>query len=168
MRNNKVVLSLVVASIAAMASVPELLKQEKSSEASESNKNVIDLKIKSEANTDEQKLLAENVKSQMETIWTKKTPATKVGESVDILVNNYGKDDKNIKNKIYEDLKLAQYYGSANNQDSTNIGAQGGWAAGNSHATNNGASQVIACHAACHSACHSACHGSRGWRKTSI
>ena len=168
MRNNKVVLSLVVASIAAMASVPELLKQEKSSEASESNKNVIDLKIKSETNTDEQKLLAENVKSQMETIWTKKTPATKVGESVDILVNNYGKDDKNIKNKIYEDLKLAQYYGSGNNQDSTNIGAQGGWATGNGHAANNNASQVIACHAACHSACHSACHGSRGWRKTSI
>lgn len=165
MRNNKVVLSLVVASIAAMASVPELLKQEKSDD---SNKGVIDLKVKTEAKTDEQQVLADNVKSQMETIWTKKTPATKVGESVDILVNNYGKDDKNIKNKIYEDLKLAQFYGSSNNQDSTNIGVNGdAWSSGNGHAANNGASQYVACHAACHGACHSACHGARGWRKAS-
>lgn len=60
----------------------------------------------------------------MDTIWSKKTPATKVGESVDVLVDNYGSGDKNIKNKIYEDLKLAQH-----NRDSTNI-TPCGWGSG--------------------------------------
>lgn len=164
MRNNKVVLSLVVASIAAMASVPELLKQVKSDD---SGKDVIDLKGKTDIKTDEQKQLSADVKSQMETIWTKKTPATKVGESVDVLVTNYGTDDKNIKNKIYEDLKLAQYVGSTNNKDSTSLGATGGWANATAHTTTQGAPTYVACHAACHGACHSACHGSRGWRKAS-
>ena len=160
MRNNKVVLSLVVASIAAMASVPELLKQEKSDN---SKKDVIDLKGTSEAKTEEQKQLSADVKGQMDTIWSKKTPATKVGESVDVLVDNYGSGDKNIKNKIYEDLKLAQH-----NRDSTNITPPGGWGSGSGvpHGQYNSAPTLVFCHAACHGACHSACHGSRGWRKT--
>lgn len=158
MRNNKVVLSLVVASIAAMASVPELLKQEKSDD---SKKDVIDLK-KTENKTEEQQQLSSDVKTQMDTMWSKKTPATKVGESVDVLVNNYGSGDKNIKNKIYEDLKLAQY-----NKDSTNIAPAGGWSnTAVPHGAYNYAPTYFACHGACHGACHSACHGSRGWRKT--
>lgn len=163
MRNNKVVLSLVVASIAAMASVPELLKQIKSDD---SKKDVIDLKDKTEVKTDEQKQLSVDVKSQMETIWTKKTPATKIGESVGILVSNYGKDDKDIKSKIYEDLKLAQHVAGPANRDSTNIAAVGGWANVTAHSSSTAAAQVIACHGACHTACHGACHGARGWRKT--
>lgn len=160
MRNNKVVLSLVVASIAAMASVPELLKQEKSDD---SKKDVIDLK-KTEAKTEEQKQLSDDVKNQMDTMWSKKTPATKVGESVDVLVDNYGSGDKNIKSKIYDDLKLAQVL----NKDSTNISPAGGWSNTNvPHGATNYAPTYVACHAACHGACHSACHGSRGWRKTS-
>lgn len=164
MRNNKVVLSLVVVSIAAMASVPELLKQSKSDE---SQKDVIDLKIKTEGKikvtTEEQQQLAADVENQMKSIWTKKTPATKVGESVDILISNYGTGDKNIKNKIYDDLKLAQ-----SNNDSTNIVPQGGYPAPNNHPVYNNATPYIACHAACHGACHSACHGSRGWRQTTV
>lgn len=166
MRNNKVVLSLVVASIAAMASVPELLKQEKSDN---SKKDVIDLKGSNEARTEEQQQLSADVKGQMDTIWSKKTPATKVGESVDVLVDNYGTGDKNIKEKIYEDLKLAQYTGAPRptNQDSTNIGAPGGWGsgAGVPHGQSSG-TYWYSCHGACHGACHSACHGARGWRKT--
>lgn len=165
MRNNKVVLSLVVASIAAMASVPELLKQEKSDD---SKKDVIDLK-KTEAKTEEQKQLSADVKSQMDTMWSKKTPATKVGESVDVLVDNYGSGDKNIKSKIYDDLKLAQYVPPPRptNLDSSNIAPAGGWSNSNvPHGVANYATTYVACHAACHGACHSACHGSRGWRKT--
>lgn len=159
MRNNKVVLSLVVASIAAMASVPELLKQEKSDD---SKKDVIDLK-KTEVKTEEQKQLSVDVKNQMDTMWSKKTPATKVGESVDVLVDNYGSGDKNIKSKIYDDLKLAQSL----NKDSTNVSPAGGWSNTNvPHGQTNYAPTYVACHAACHGACHSACHGSRGWRKT--
>lgn len=157
MKNNKVVLSLVVASIAAMTSVPELLKQEKSDD---SKKDVIDLK-KTEIKTEEQKQLSADIQNQMDTMWSKKTPATKVGESVDVLVDNYGSGDKNIKSKIYDDLKLSQY-----NKDSTYISPAGGWSNSNMpHAVTNNAPTYITCHAACHGACHSACHGSRGWRK---
>lgn len=156
MRNNKVVLSLVVASIAAMASVPELLKQEKSED---SKKDVIDIK-KTAVKTEEQQQLSSDVQNQMNSMWSKKTPATRIGESVDVLVDNYGSGDKNIKNKIYDDLKLSQY-----NKDSTNLSVPGNWFTATPHGTTTAAPQYTACHGACHGACHSACHGSRGWRK---
>lgn len=157
MRNNKVVLSLVVASIAAMASVPELLKQDKSED---SKKDVIDIK-KTAVKTEEQQQLSSEVQTQMDSMWSKKTPATRIGESVDVLVDNYGSGDKNIKNKIYDDLKLSQNH----NQDSTNLPVTGGWAQATPHGASTPAPQYTACHGACHGACHSACHGSRGWRK---
>ena len=95
----------------------------------------------------------------MTAIWTKKTPATKIGETVDVLVNNYGEKDQSIKEKIYKELKLA-----ANDQDSTSL-APGTYTNPLTHAQTTGAVMHMSCHAACHSACHSACHGSRGWRK---
>lgn len=161
MRNNKVVLSLVVASIAAMASVPDLLRKEKSDD---SKNDVINLKVTSNVTTGEQIQLQTDIKNQMETIWSKKTPATKVGESVDVLVENYGSGDINIKSKIYEELKLGLYTGSSNDKDSTSISPGG--VGGGSGATTHNAVPIMSCHAACHSACHSACHGSRGWRET--
>ena len=156
MKNNKVILSLVVATIAAMATVPELLKKDKSDD---SKKDVIDLSI-GKARTDEQKQIAADVKGQVDTILSKKTPATKVGESVDILVSNYGTKDQNIKHKIYDDLKLTQ----AMNQDSTSV-VPGTYTATRANTVNTSAPTVVSCHGACHSNCHSACHGSRGWRK---
>lgn len=157
MRNNKVVLSLVVASIAAMSSVPELLKQEKSED---SKKDVIDIK-KSAIKTEEQQQLSADVQSQMDSMWSKKTPATRIGESVDVLVDNYGSGDKNIKTKIYDDLKLSQY-----SKDSTSITPTNDpYSITTPHGFPTHAPQYVACHGACHGACHSACHGSRGWRK---
>lgn len=157
MRNNKVVLSLVVASIAAMSSVPELLKQEKSED---SKKDVIDIK-KSAIKTEDQQQLSADVQSQMDSMWSKKTPATRIGESVDVLVDNYGSGDKNIKTKIYDDLKLSQY-----SNDSTSITPTNErYSITTSHGELTKAPQYVACHGACHGACHSACHGSRGWRK---
>lgn len=168
MRNNKVILSLVVASIAAMASVPELLKQDKSDKKSDDSKDVINLKA-NENKSEEQKQLSSEVKTQMDSMWSKKTPATKIGESVTVLVDNYGSDDKNIKNKIYDDLKLSQYVGSTTNKDSTQmLGAPGSSGIGGTTTTNQTSSgHIVACHAACHGVCHGACHGSRGWRKDS-
>ena len=166
MRNNKVILSLVVASIAAMASVPELLKQDKSDKKSDDSKDVINLKT-NENKSEEQKQLSSEVKTQMDSMWSKKTPATKVGESVTVLVDNYGSNDKNIKNKIYDDLKLSQYTPSATNKDSTQLspGAAGMGSTSSTSTTSSGS--IVACHVACHGVCHGACHGARGWRKES-
>lgn len=166
MRNNKVILSLVVASIAAMASVPELLKENKSSDGKSGDSDVINLKS-NENKTEDQKQLSSEVKSQMDSMWSKKTPATKIGESVTVLVDNYGSDDKNIKNKIYDDLKLSQYTPSATNKDSTQLspGAVGMGSASSTSITSSGS--IVACHVACHGVCHGACHGARGWRKES-
>ncbi len=166
MKNNKVILSLVVASIAAMASVPELLKQDKSDKKSDDSKDVINLKA-NENKTEDQKQLSDEVKVQMDSMWSKKTPATKVGESVNILVDNYGSNEKNIKNKIYDDLKLSQYVGSANNKDSTNLTPAGAQGTATTNSANYNAPTIVSCHAACHGVCHGACHGSRGWRKES-
>lgn len=156
-KNTKVLVSLVVASIAAMASVPDLLKDN-----SESKKLV---NLKNSNKNEDQLKIAENVKEQMNTVMNKKTPILKMGESVDILVSNYGDNDKNIKEKIYNELNLGVTYTPyTNNQDSTNIGPGGGMTgtqATNSSATKTGA---MSCHSACHGNCHSACHGSRGWR----
>ena len=166
MRNNKVILSLVVASIAAMASVPELLKQDKSDKKSDDSKDVINLKT-NENKSEEQKQLSSEVKTQMDSMWSKKTPATKVGESVTVLVDNYGSNDKNIKNKIYEDLKLSQYVSSGNNKDSTNLAPAGAQGTVSTNNTTYTAPKIVSCHATCHGVCHGACHGSRGWRKDS-
>ena len=150
MRNNKVILSLVVASIAAMASVPELLKENKSSDDKSGDSDVINLKS-NENKTEDQKQLSSEVKSQMDSMWSKKAPATKVGESVTVLVDNYGSDDKNIKNKIYDDLKLSQYMPSAvpTNQDSTKLTPGGaGMGAVTPGATSSPGGNIVACHAA--------------------
>lgn len=167
MRNNKVILSLVVASIAAMASVPELLKEDKSSDKKSGDENDV-IKLKNNENkTEDQKQLSDEVKVQMDSMWSKKTPATKVGESVNILVDNYGSNEKNIKNKIYDDLKLSQYVGSANNKDSTNLTPAGAQGTATANSANYTAPTIVACHGACHGVCHGVCHGSRGWRKDS-
>jgi hypothetical protein len=160
MKNNKVLMSLVAASIAAMAAAPELLKSDApKTEDQNSEHKIIDLAAKAPKQlTDEQAALSEDAKNQVGAMLNKKAPVMKVSESVSVLVDNYGSNDESVKEKIYRDLKLTQV---TPNQDSTtapttifNPGATG---------MMTGPSTVL-CHSACHGACHAACHGSRGWR----
>jgi hypothetical protein len=158
MKNSKVILSLVGAAIAAMAAAPELMKKEVKENGTD-NKNIIDLAKNSNQKSEEHAELSADVKNQMESILVKKTPIMKVSESVNVLVENYGSNDKSVKEKIYKDLKLAQ------NQDSTNIGSTTPGTTTTSTYNSNSAATLTSCHGACHSACHGACHGARGWRQ---
>lgn len=156
MKNNKVLMSLVAASIAAMAAAPELLKSDtaKNESDKEDTKKIIDLA----SNTNpEHAEMVKDVENQVGAILNKKAPVMKVSESVSILVDNYGSNDISVKEKIYKDLKLAQY----NNDSATPMAGSTVGTQTNTYGTN---SPVVVCHSACHGACHSACHGSRGWR----
>lgn len=158
MKNNKILMSLVAASIAAMAAAPELLKTDSDQEknTADDNKKIID--INKQANlTPEQEELSKDAQTQVSALLSKKAPVMKVSESVSILVDNYGSNNESTKEKIYKDLQLAQ----VGHQDSTSVGTMG--ASGTRSPTPPGGPAVV-CHSACHGACHAACHGSRGWR----
>lgn len=155
-------MSLVAASIAAMAAAPELMKTDSSQENegqdnSAENKKLID--IDKQANlTAEQEQLSKDAEDQVSALLSKKAPIMRVSESISVLVDNYGSNNESTKEKIYKDLQLTQ----ARNQDSTS-GA--GLSGASSVRTNlSPAPHATVCHSACHGACHSACHGSRGWR----
>lgn len=162
MKNNKILMSLVAASIAAMAAAPELMKTDSSQENegqdnNAENKKLID--VDKQANlTPEQEELSKEAENQVSALLSKKAPIMRVSESISVLVDNYGSNNESTKEKIYKDLQLTQ----ARNQDSTSgTGVSG---ASNSRPAGGPSPHTTVCHSACHGACHSACHGSRGWR----
>ena len=150
--NNKVLMSLVAASIAAMAAAPELVKAETLSNDNQDSKL---LKL-SESKTDNEALRAD-IQNQVDALLNKKTPIKRVSESISILVDNYGDVNGSIKDSIYKELNLAV----SGQSDSSNIGPNTG---GMSQPGDGNYQAYNVCHSACHGACHSACHGSRGWR----
>lgn len=154
MKNTKVLMSLVAASIAAMAAAPELLKEETKTEnidTAKTDSNLIKLNPSSE-NIDP--AIKAEIQSQVNALLAKKTPIMKMSESISVLVDNYGNENGSIKDTIYKELNL----GVGEVDDSTKVrpGGLGGL-------VNKNTNQNF-CHGACHGACHSACHGSRGWR----
>lgn len=141
---NKVLMSLLTASISALAAAPALAgEKEKIIDVNEiGSKNKSTKEISPEAKKD--------IKNQVNAMLSKKTPTVQIAESIDIVTDNYGKDKDTIKKKVFKDLKLGV------TQDSTNVGTVG--------VTYNTGGTQSACHSVCHSACHGACHGARGWR----
>lgn len=159
MKNSKILMSLVAASIAAMAAAPELLKSEANDhdgKQKDLNKKLINLNDKNVQLTAEQEELSKDAENQVGAILSKKAPIMKVSESVSILVDNYGSDDESIKEKIYKDLQLTQ------TDDSTLVKSNAALLEKKLPGKDSNTVQV--CHSACHGACHVACHGSRGWR----
>ena len=161
MKNNKIIMSLVLASISAMAAAPFIL-DEKSNEKKDDlakkdsadentvveGKKIIDLDAVKTAKMDDS--VKDEFTKQMDAMLMKKSSVQQLSESVSILLDNYGHQDQSLRNEIYKELNFAQ-----GTQDSTvtnmGIGDPGssGWGGG-----------IIICH----NACHVACHGSRGWR----
>lgn len=151
--NNKILMSLVAASIAAMAAAPSLMKEDGKTESKDSKDGVI--KLSSDASKDVKPEVKAELQNQVNAMLAKKTPITKMSESISVLVDNYGDDQGSIKNNIYKELKL----GVSN--DSTSVtGTPGALSQPGAVPTQS----YNVCHSACHGACHSACHGSRGWR----
>lgn len=156
MKNTKVLMSLVAASIAAMAAAPDLVKE---AQAAEQEPNTINssehklIELKSQSSEVDPTVQAE-IQAQVQTMLVKKTPVTKLGESISILVDNYGEKNASLKSQIFAELNLGVL------KDDSVIAVPNITPAG-APGVNTG---TTLCHAACHGACHSACHGSRGWR----
>ncbi|NCQ51650.1 hypothetical protein GW796_07105 [archaeon] len=145
---NKILMSLLTASISALAASPALAKTVVDGEI-----QVININSLSDASQElsaERLIVKNDIRSQVEAMLTKKAPIMKISESIDIVVDNYGRDSASIKKQVFEDLNLG------NTSDSTNI------VPGATVSTTGSAQSV--CHATCHTACHGACHGARGWR----
>lgn len=162
MKNNKILMSLVAASIAAMAAAPELMKTDSSQENEnqenkEENKKLIDINKQTNL-TPEQEELSKEAESQVSALLSKKAPIMRVSESISVLVDNYGTNNESTKEKIYKDLQLTQ----ARDQDSTSNTRLPG--ASTTKSNTSAPPTATVCHSACHGACHAACHGSRGWR----
>lgn len=157
MNNKKVLMSLVTASISALAAAPALAKNIQKQQENQTQQNqtdhIIDISnfIKDTTTlTPEQFAFQQDVHEQVQSMLTKKNPLIKIGETFSIVADNYGKDKVSMKNKIFKDINLA--YGGTS--DSTSVANQ-------TDTYNNQNSQ---CFATCHTACHGACHGARGWR----
>lgn len=142
--NNKVMMSLVAASIAAMAAAPDLIKENPGANAEDT---VIKINKTAEASPE----IKADLQNQVNAILAKKAPVVKLSESISVLVGSYGDENGSLQNKVYKELNLGI-------NDST--GVAGGAVSG----LNSQSQTFNACHTACHGACHSACHGSRGWR----
>lgn len=162
MKNNKALMCLLTASISALAAAPALAK--------DTNKEdkVIDMGgFFDEANlSSEQILQKKELVSQVDVLLSRKSPQMKIGESINIMVDSYGRGQASIKSSIYERMGL----GAGNVQDSTNLPNINPNAPGASGQCNDATGlcpvvcHIVLCHSACHSACHGACHGARGWR----
>lgn len=160
---NKILMSLLTASVSALAAAPALAGHVSEEQGKTIEGKFIDFKHVvngSEQLTEEQILVKNSIKAQVEAMLTKKEPIMQIAESIDIIVENYAKNDTVIKQQVFEDLQLGAAGAAAcdkGTSDSTCI------TIGNKSNTqvNPRARQ---CHAICHTACHGACHGSRGWR----
>lgn len=167
MKNNKILMSLVVASVYAVAGAPSVIAAEKEKNtdkeaAKDTEKDVQKVAsapvISLEKIADNTKLAkkpeSEGVRAKMEedleALLNKRVALDAIYGSISIVADNYGKDKQTLKEEVYKDFSFS--YGN----DSTNNGNYSG--------TVLPPGQQAFCHIGCHTACHTACHGSRGWR----
>lgn len=152
--DKKILISLVAASIAAMAAAPELLKENKNDTNVNNSENKNDyIKLNQAALNNADPELKENLQKEVNALLNQKSSVMRLSESINSLVDNYGNEDGSIKDNIYKELNLGV------NQDSV-MTAPTPTYPGLIAST----PKYNVCHSACHGACHNACHGSRGWR----
>ena len=156
-------MSLITASVSALAAAPTLA-QEQGKEVEGKHIDFKHVVNGSEQLSDEQVLIKNDIKAQVEAMLTKKTPIMKIAEGINIVVENYSKNDETIKQQVFGELNLGATNWTVNKDDrktdstNPNISSTAG-----SQSIRNGGART-SCHAVCHTACHGACHGSRGWR----
>lgn len=160
---NKILISLLTASISALAAAPYLIEKETanndSSDAKEQDKKVVDIAVNKESVSAEDVALKQEIKEHVQAMLTRKEPMVKIGESVDIVTENYGKE-QNLKKEVFAELGVG--YNWENSQDSTQAPVGSGYSGATNVTSTQG--QTYMCHSACHGVCHSNCHGARGWR----
>jgi hypothetical protein len=164
---NKILMSLLTASVSELAAAPTLANEAETAQGNKVEGNYIDFKYVvdgSEKLTEEQILVKNDIKAQVEAMLTKKAPIMKIAESIDIIAENYAKNDSVIKQQVFEDLQLGAAGADAcadKTSDSSCLIIKN---IGDTKSGTTGNPRTKQCHAVCHTACHGACHGSRGWR----
>ncbi len=158
---NKILLSLVTASVSALATAPYILSEEgsrKIEEGSIGEVKSIDINVSKEvAVLSEDDLKAkQEIKSYVEAVLTKKSPIVNIGKNINVVTENYGSIKKDVL------VELGAGYDASNGQDSTQAPAGTGYSGPTSVTNTQGVTTF--CHSACHGVCHSNCHGARGWR----
>lgn len=143
--DNKVLMTLLTASISALAAAPYII--EKSEKVIDLSKDKNDLKDEADVTKKQE------IEGQIDAMLAKKSPSLKIGENINIVVDNYGSENKNLKDQVFGEMNL-----SGNDEDSTGTASDGDFGRFDS-VINSKQSAVI-----CHTACHGACHGARGWR----
>ncbi len=173
----KILVSLVTASISALALAPELSKeingqQQDDIESNQDNKFINAQDILSSLDNPDLKEYQE----QMAVLVNKKSPLTKLGDNVIIMAENYNINESETfkKHVLEKTLKesLEEVRKNLNDDqkellfalsDSTWLST---WTTPSAATTSTAiASETsMVCHGTCHIACHGACHGARGWR----
>lgn len=155
MKNNKALMCLLTASISALAAAPSFASEKDS-------KKLIDADLfKNTDLTADQLATRQEVKSQVDILLSRKAPMMKLGESVSVVIDNYGREDISLKSSVYEKLGL----GAATRSDDSSKPPTAGTSGAVSTCASNPDLCPTVCYVVdCHSACHGACHGARGWR----
>ncbi len=158
---NKILLSLVTASVSALATAPYILSEDGSRKVDSSSNGElksIDINVSKEVSilTQEELQTKQEIKSYVEAVLTKKSPIVNIGKNINVVTENYG----NIKKEVF--LELGAGYDASNNSDSTGSSAPAAYTGSTNVISTQG--QTYMCHSACHGVCHSNCHGARGWR----
>ncbi len=158
---NKILLSLVTASVSALATAPYILSEDGSRKV-DSNVNgeikSIDINVSKEVAilTEEELQAKQEIKSYVEAVLTKKSPIVNIGKNINVVTENYA----DIKKEVL--IELGAGYDASNGQDSTQAPVGSGYSGATNVTSTQG--QTYMCHSACHGVCHSNCHGARGWR----
>lgn len=158
---NKILLSLVTASVSALATAPYILSEDGSRKI-ENNSNgeikSIDINVSKEVTnlTEEEVQAKQEIKSYVEAVLTKKSPIVNIGKNINVVTENYA----DIKKEVL--IELGAGYDASNDQDSTQAPVGSGYSGATNVTSTQG--QTYMCHSACHGVCHSNCHGARGWR----
>ncbi len=158
---NKILLSLVTASVSALATAPYILSENgsrKIDNGSSDGIKSIDINVSKEVAilTQEEMQSKQEIKSYVEAILTKKSPIVNIGKNINVVTENYG----NIKKEVL--VELGAGFDVNNGSDSTGAAPQSGYTGSTNVDSSQG--QILMCHTACHGVCHGVCHGARGWR----
>lgn len=155
---DKILLSLITASVSALATAPYILEKDGSRNV-ESNEvdeiKSIDINVSKEVSvlTEEEIQAKQEIKSYVEAVLTKKSPIVNIGKNIDVVTENYA----NIKKEVFVELGAGVAYDKNNGDDSEQVSGAGKYTG---KTTVDKTPQLTFCH----SACHSNCHGARGWR----
>lgn len=161
MKNNKVILSVVLSSIAAVTAAPTVFAKSidlnLSSAIGDKKIDMAEIKNFELSLSQEEKLFYNLIGDQVGEQLTKKSSAIEISRNINSILNGYENSNMNLREEVLSELFANRQFAQlipGNNRDSTSI-------QGLAPVVNAGVPITVT---GCHSACHWACYGNRGFR----